>query len=240
MASLSRPAPASGGGHGILPEWYLILAWAGSLAGFMIWLQDELTAQDLVVFAVVYLLCLPLISRRTTPGLLAWIGGPICGLISGMQLIDLVFDLCIIRDVSISDGVSVFEGRRVAFLYYRTVLTSCHVNTALLGIIVVSFLGSFIGLGRSSPRVRKQWLTLGACMFVGTGGYLFSVVTRYTHIRTAAVYDASLFDSWHMVLVARMQLYASLLVSLPFLFKMSTMPSDEQEWAELASKVHEQ
>jgi len=218
----------------------LVVAWVGSYLAFMVWLHSEMSQLDFATFTGVYIVCLPLISQRRTPAFMAWIGGPVYGLITGLQLIDLVFDLVILRNVTLSDGMSVFDGKRVAYLYYHTMLNASHVNGVLLAVILVCSFGSCIGLGRSLPQARKQWLIVGACVAVGTSGYLVSVVTRYLRIRSAAAFDASLFDGWEMVLVARLQLYASLLVSMPFLFRISTQLHQDQDQDARSMKTKEQ
>jgi len=216
-----------------MPELHLIVAWVGSLLGFLYWLQPVMDLVDLAVVLGIYLICLPIIHPSSTPRLMACLGGPICGFIGGMQLIDLCFDLCILRDRSISDGFDDFQARRVAFLYYHTVITAPHVNGVLLCIIVTAFLGSMVGLGRSSPALLRHWLMLGAAMFVGTGGYLTCVVPRYLVIRMAKAFEPSLFDGWEMVLAARLVLYISLILAMPFMFALQGMRDDGGSSSEL-------
>jgi len=211
-----RPQPVPG----YMPEFHLLLLWLVSFLAFVIWLRKEMDFVDSLVFSGVYILCLPIISPKTTPRFLACLGGVICGLIAGLQLIDLCFDIVILQDRSFSDGVDTISSRRVAFMYYHTVINASHVNAALLGIIVISFLGSFVGLGRCDPKTRATWIAMGSLMAVGTGGYLVSVVTRYVGIRSSKTYDPLLFEGWGYVLIARIVLYASITLSLPFLFSL--------------------
>jgi len=178
---------------------------------------------DYLVMVGMHFICLPMVCRDMTPRLIACMGGPLCGLIAGMQLIDMCFDMLIVYDLPLSDGIDVFKPRRAAFLYYHTMLNGRHVNAALLGIILVSFLGSIVGLERSSPEMRRQFCLLGALMSVGTGGYLACAVTRYTAIRFATVYDERLFDGWEMVVAARMVLFVSITIAQPFLFGIQMM-----------------
>lgn len=225
-AHVARVVPWAGGAVLWLPELHLLLIWAGSALGLLVWLWRIMSAVDLAVFVAVYVLCLPIIFPCTTPRLLACLGGTICGLVAGIQLIDLVFDIAILNDRQISDGSNTFQARQLAFLYYHTVVNASHVNAVLLGMILISFLGAFVGLRRCSPQLRQRWLVLGAWMFAGTGGYLVLVVPKYLVIRNAAAFDASFFDGWHWVILARLVLYASLLGSLPYMFTLQGMADD--------------
>jgi len=175
---------------------------------------------DLVVLIGMHFVCLPIIAPQTTPRLMACIAGSLYGLIAGLQCIDLCFDFVILSDQPISDGVDTFLARQVAYLYYHTVITASHVNAALLAIVLTSFLGALVGLGRSSPGAQRQWLILGAAVVVGSGGYMTCVVPRYLAIRQASRFEASLFEGWGVVLGARIALYGSVLVSLPVLFAL--------------------
>mmetsp|Transcript_9933 Transcript_9933/g.22305 ORF Transcript_9933/g.22305 Transcript_9933/m.22305 type:complete len:245 (-) Transcript_9933:15-749(-) len=216
-----------GAGSTRWPEPHLCLICVASYAALIAWLWSEMSRWDFGVFSGVYILCFPVLFSSTTPRLLACLGGPICGLVAGMQLIDLVFDLCILQDQPLTDGVETFEARRLAFVYYRAVLRATHVNAVLLAIILICFLGSIVGMQRTSPALRWRWVMLGACMSVGTSGYLGVVVTRYLAIRSAPTFDTSLFDGWERVLVARMVLYASLGGSLPVMFELQGIKDEE-------------
>lgn len=169
-----------------------------------------------------HILCLPIISQRMTPRFLACLGGPILGLIAGMQLMDMCFDLIIVFKGEVSDGIDRFPATKVAYMYYHTVLNAPGVNAVLIWIILVSFLGSIVGLGRSTPHMRRQWYIIGTCMAVGTSGYLVYVVPLYMRIRFSTMYDPALFDGWNVVLVARMVLYAGGVAAMPALFGLQT------------------
>lgn len=204
-----------------LPELPLVALSAGTVAG-LAWLvrEDFESATDVAVFATISLACLPIIGRWTTHRHLACIGGPICGLVSGMCAIDLCFDLCVVSNWQVSDGVAALDARRLAWLYYRTVLKSSHVNGLLLAIMLVSILGAAVGATRSPWCVLKQWTTIGAVMSLGCGGYVTCCLPRYLTIRDAVAYDAAFFDGWESVVAARMGLFASTAIVTVLLFSL--------------------
>eukprot|EP00448_Togula_jolla_P012978 CAMPEP_0170597408 /NCGR_PEP_ID=MMETSP0224-20130122/15694_1 /TAXON_ID=285029 /ORGANISM="Togula jolla, Strain CCCM 725" /LENGTH=236 /DNA_ID=CAMNT_0010921883 /DNA_START=46 /DNA_END=756 /DNA_ORIENTATION=+ len=212
-----------------LPETHLILAWLGSYSSLMFWLYPNMDWTDFAIFNGIFLACLPVISRQMTPRLLACLGGPICGLISGMQIIDLCFDICILHDRPISDGFEMLQPRRLAWVYYHMVLNAPHVNSVLLGIIVICFLGSIAGIGRSSPEVQQRWLVIGAMMSVGVVSYLGAVMPRYLTIRKSSAFEASMFDGWQVVIAARLLLFLSIIVNLPLVFSLQLMPEEAEE-----------
>eukprot|EP00403_Amphidinium_massartii_P016195 CAMPEP_0178410890 /NCGR_PEP_ID=MMETSP0689_2-20121128/21216_1 /TAXON_ID=160604 /ORGANISM="Amphidinium massartii, Strain CS-259" /LENGTH=249 /DNA_ID=CAMNT_0020032087 /DNA_START=12 /DNA_END=761 /DNA_ORIENTATION=+ len=230
--SLHLASPQSG------PEPYLILAWVGSLLGFIMWLRASMDVIDLAVMVATYVFCLPLISPSTTSSFVARLGGPVCGLICGMQVIDMVFDICIVKGTVLQDGGEEFTARKIAYLYYHCVLNASHVNAVLLFIIVASFLGSLVGVGRSAPHTRHHWMLLGILMTVGTGGYLVNVVPRYLVIREAAAFDPHFFDNWEVVIAARLVLYGSILSAFPSMFKLQTLGvSDGTESADKTKQL---
>mmetsp|Transcript_24305 Transcript_24305/g.44620 ORF Transcript_24305/g.44620 Transcript_24305/m.44620 type:complete len:239 (-) Transcript_24305:187-903(-) len=214
---LNLAAPQSG------PEPYLLLTWVGSLLGFLIWLNASMDVTDLAVMVATYICCFPLILPRTTSSFVARLGGPVCGLICGMQVIDMVFDICIVKGTVLSAGGEEFTARKIAYLYYHCVLNASHVNAVLLFIIVASLLGSLVGVGRSDPMARRHWMLLGVLMTIGTGGYLVSVVPRYLLIRESTVFDPRFFDNWEVVIMARLVLYGSILAAFPSMFKLQTL-----------------
>mmetsp|Transcript_56183 Transcript_56183/g.147738 ORF Transcript_56183/g.147738 Transcript_56183/m.147738 type:complete len:260 (-) Transcript_56183:52-831(-) len=217
------------------PEPHLLFAWLGCLAGFLWWLQEDiLTRTDLAVVVAVHVVCLPVISSSTTPRILSCLGGPIMGLVAGMQLIDMCFDLMILRDVPIPDGPDVLQARRMAYFYYHTVISAAHVNAVLLGVILVSFLGALAGFERASSEVRQSWTHLGVLMFAGTGGYLGCVVPRYLGIRSSKAFDPMLFADWEVVVAARLVLYASIILSLPILFRLQGLRDERIEMPSMA------
>jgi len=191
-----------------------------SFVGWGIWLCNDMGLLDGLIFSGINVLCLPIIFPQTTPRFLACLGGVILGLIAGMQLVDLCFDIVIIRDHAFFDGVSLIPARKVAYIYYHTVLNAPHVNAVLLGIIVVSFLGSFVGLGRSDPKTRAVWIFIGCLMAVGVSAYLLCVVTRYLGIRSSKIYDPLLFEGWGYVMASRLVLYATMCLAFPPLFSL--------------------
>lgn len=151
------------------------------------------------------------------------------GCIAGLQAIDLCFDLCVIRGRTYTDGSMVLEARRVAFMYYHTILNTCHVNALLLGIVLCACLGPLMGLTRGSEEVQRRFLLLGACSGAGTSGYLFIAMPRYLFIRSATAYHPELFDNWEKVLCARVVLYISVVVSLPILYGIQTLVEESNE-----------
>lgn len=184
----------------------------------MVWFRNIMDMVDLCVFALVSVCVLPILSRETTIPFLGSLGGIIMGCIAGLQAIDLCFDLCVIRGRSLSDGAMVLEARRVAFMYYHTLLNSSHVNGLLLGIVQCACLGPLMGLMRGSPEVRRRFVLLGICSSAGTSGYLAIAMPRYLVIRAATAYRPELFDEWEKVVAARIVLYISVILSLPILY----------------------
>lgn len=212
-----------------LPEPHLVLAWFCSFAGFVIWLHAEMSVVDFAVLVGCHVCCLPLLSRSVTPQTIAWLGGPICGTIIGLQVLDLCFDLLILRSRGGPEDAAL-EAGKLAFQYYHLVLNAGHVNAVLMCIIVAAGLGSLVGFSRSSPDLRRTWLTLGLCMVLGTGGYLVCVVTRYLKIRSAESFAMDLFDGWEMVLAARITLFICVMVTLPFVLSIGKHPDASKEF----------
>ena len=66
-------------------------------------------------------------------------------------------------------------------------------------------------------------------MFFGNGGYLGCVVPRYLAIRSSKAFDPALFADWEVVIVARLVLYASIILSLPVLFKLQGMRDENKD-----------
>mmetsp|Transcript_12259 Transcript_12259/g.27815 ORF Transcript_12259/g.27815 Transcript_12259/m.27815 type:complete len:253 (+) Transcript_12259:61-819(+) len=225
------------------PEPYLVLTWVGSLLGFIVWLRQSMDTTDLAVMVATYICCIPLILPQTTSAFVARLGGPVCGVICGMQVIDMVFDICIVKGTVLTAGGEEFTARKIAFLYYHCVLNSSHVNAVLLCIIVASLLGSMVGVGRSDPAARRHWMLLGVLMTIGTGGYLATVVPRYLVIRGSTNFDPRYFDNWEVVIMARLVLYGSILAAFPSMFKLQTHgvehtnkeASSRDDWRQYAS-----
>ncbi|CAE8600523.1 unnamed protein product [Polarella glacialis] len=222
-----------------LPDLRLLLAWVASLLGFGLWFWTTMDSVDRAVLFIGHVVILPIFSERATPRLMACMGSPIVGTISGMQLIDVVFDLAIVNERTISDGVESFDPRRVAYLYYHTVVTAPHVNGILLCMVLISIFGSIIGFGRSTPEIVQCWKKIGAVMSVSMSSYLGVVVPRYLHIRDATVYDVSLFENWTHVVAVRMFLFASLLSILPLMFELQGSP-EQAAGNHDPSKPHEE
>jgi len=203
-----------------LPEPHLVLAWFCSFFGFPIWLHGVMGIADYAVLLCSHVMCLPLLSRSVTPQTITWLAGPIYGIIVGLQVLDLCFDLLILRTRSGPPDVAL-EAGKLAFQYYNLVLNAMHVNAVLMCVILVASLGSLVGFSRSSSEVRRTWLMMGVCMVIGTGGYLVCVVSRYLKIRVAKEFSMDMFEGWEVVFAARINLFVCVMVSLPLLFKIA-------------------
>lgn len=193
-----------------LPELSLMMTWLAFLLLFFFILEFK-THTDFLVYIVVHVLCLPIISRKTTPRLLACLGASVCGMIFGMQLIDLVFDLAIV------------DGRKeIAYWYYNEVVFAPHINAVVMSVILITNLGAQAGLIRTTslPQLRKIWISVGAKTTIGAGVYLVFVVPRYIRIRASSGYVPELFDGWHPVIYSRVVLFASIVAIMPELFDL--------------------
>eukprot|EP00930_Biecheleria_cincta_P069117 TRINITY_DN56899_c0_g1_i1.p1 TRINITY_DN56899_c0_g1~~TRINITY_DN56899_c0_g1_i1.p1 ORF type:complete len:233 (-),score=8.56 TRINITY_DN56899_c0_g1_i1:93-791(-) len=187
---------------------YLVGAWASSLIFYVLWFQFGLPASnaDCCVVASAHVVCLPLISRRMTPAALLGICFATNGLAIGFELIDLVFDILVVRDLPVHDGQSSISARRIAWLYYNTMLNSKHVN---FGIAIILMVGQFAipaSIMRSSLQVLGSWMTLFAMMVAGNGAYLLIVIPRYNFIRASVIFEESFFDGWSAVILAHLWL----------------------------------
>eukprot|EP00930_Biecheleria_cincta_P019644 TRINITY_DN14941_c0_g1_i1.p1 TRINITY_DN14941_c0_g1~~TRINITY_DN14941_c0_g1_i1.p1 ORF type:complete len:155 (+),score=20.02 TRINITY_DN14941_c0_g1_i1:210-674(+) len=147
----------------------------------------------------------------------------------------MCFDLCVVSSrQEASDGV---DARRLAWLYYRTVLKSSHVNGLLLAIMLVSILGAAVGATRSPLAVLRYWIIIGAVISLGCGGYLTCCLPRYLTIVNAVAYDATLFDHWELVVAARMGLLASIAIVILLLFSLQLGSAQAPGCAEVHTAV---
>ncbi|CAJ1331024.1 unnamed protein product [Effrenium voratum] len=185
---------------------------------------------DLLLLIVAHVVCLPIISPRLDAAVVPAIGCVVIGLAIGCELVDMCFDSLIYWDVTLTDGDGVISGRKVAFLYYNTMLKARHINFSIELFLLVGQFGALVGLTRSPPKVRQAWKGLVATMISGNGGYLTSVVPRYLGIRFATEFDEGFFDGWSWVIAARFYLLVNLLIAIGLLM---VILSDTQ-----ADKLH--
>lgn len=116
-----------------VPEWQLSLAWVASALSFASWFIVGLQASklDVCVILVAHVAILPILHANSNPFLLLALGFLLIGLAVGFQLVDLCFDILIIWDLPVHDTLGIISGRKIAWLYYNTMLNSKHINIAL-------------------------------------------------------------------------------------------------------------
>lgn len=206
------------------------LAWAASLCAISGWLHFCLGVGtvDLAVTFVAHLTVLPMLTARFDKRLLPSLGCSLCGVCVGFNLVDMCFDLLIVRDAAVPDGTGLggsgsLTARHVAWLYYHTMLNSSHINFTLLVYVLVSSIGSMMGLMDGSAAVRKLWLAMCAVAAVGNTFYILYVVPRYVSIRASTAFVRADFDDWGGVLLARIFLVLALLacIHLSFLLNLA-------------------
>jgi len=223
--------------EGLQPHPGLLTAWLGSGTALLAWqyLSLGVGAVDMGVSLAAYTVCLPLVDRRLNPRLLPPLGCAFMGLAIGLLLIDLCFDVLILSDVSVRVEDQVISGRKVAWLYYHTMLNKAHVNFALAVFMVLSFLGAMVGLGQSDSRGRSYWQWLVISSIVGNSSYLMVVVPRYLSLRHNTVFSESDFDDWGRVVAARAALLIALGTDVALCISLTLQPEKELRSAVLCS-----
>lgn len=197
----------------------LFAFWTSSLIAFVVGtrLLCQSSMDDCLVLALAHCICLPLIHRNTPLALIPPLGCAVVGMAIGFQLVDLGFDMLIIWGRSVHDGLDALSGRRVAWLYYNTMLNAQSVNLGIAVFLLVGQFGAVVGLSRSLARARRQWRRLVFTMIAGNGGYMISVVPRYVAIWQSAAFDEGFFDGWRFVVLARVYLFVALGAALVIL-----------------------
>jgi len=195
-----------------VPEWQLSLAWVASALSFASWFLFGLQASnvDVCVILAAHVAILPILHARSEPSILCALGFLVIGLAIGFQLVDLCFDVLIIWDLSVHDTLGIISGRKIAWLYYNTMLNSRHINLALSLFLLVGQFVTLVGITRSTGSLRRKWIALVCNMIFGNGGYFIVVIPCYVAIRSSVAFDAQFFDGWMVVLIARMVLFAAL------------------------------
>lgn len=195
-----------------LPEYRLVGAWIASVIAFASWFKFGMQTPTVDVYIITgcHLVVLPIIRRGMDLVHLPALGCVILGLGTGFQLIDLCFDLLIIHERSLHDGLHATAGRKVAWFYYNTMLNAKHMNIAIALFLLVGQFGAMVGITRSPPHLRRIWIKLVVLMILGNGGYLAAVVPRYIAIRSSVSFDEHFFDGWWAVLAARAWLFVCL------------------------------
>jgi len=149
-------------------------AWAASLCAVLGWLHFCLGVgtTDLVVTVVAHVCVLPMLAARFDRRLLPSFGCALCGVCVGFNLVDLCFDRLIVLNRAVPDGTGhgghgSLTPRHVAWFYYTTMLNSSHINLTLLVYVLVSSIGSMMGLMDGCATVRNYWLAMCSVAAVG-------------------------------------------------------------------------
>ncbi|KAJ1639127.1 hypothetical protein T492DRAFT_939026 [Pavlovales sp. CCMP2436] len=207
-------------------------SWVASLSAIAYWQYAILRvdAVDLCVTLAAHLIVLPMLGRRFDARLLPSFGCALCGMCVGFSFIDTCFDLLIVADKTIADGTGpdgkgTIAARHAAYIYYHTMLNASHINFALLVYVLVSSLGTMMGLSDSSREVKRLWLIMCAVAAAGNSFYVSYVVPRYVRIRAATRYEPSDFDEWDGVLYARFGLVVALLICIYLCTRLNLVQS---------------
>mmetsp|Transcript_99495 Transcript_99495/g.156912 ORF Transcript_99495/g.156912 Transcript_99495/m.156912 type:complete len:235 (+) Transcript_99495:2-706(+) len=221
MANVASPTDNSCNGiatKGCVPEAHLLLVW---LATLVLFLGATNTyggsAIDYVVVISVLAMFLAILSPRLPTPLLLIVAYIFMGIIVGAEVIDLCFDLIVLRGVDID---STMPARRLAWYYYRNMLIAPHVNCVIVISCLFLFFGALAGVSRSPRKDMRKWATLLVAMVVGNGGYVFCICPYYVQIRTSVEYDPAHFDGWEVVFAARLTNFVALIVSWVIMFSL--------------------
>jgi len=217
----------------------LLLFWAGSLLFFCTYLHFVVQAYSLVL-ALAYVMCLPLIHPRTPLVLVLAIGCVNMGIATGMQLIDLCFDMSIIwgGDIHISAEVGSLSGPMVAWLYYKTIVASFPVNLGISVVLCFGLCGAAVGVTRSEHAARLKWLHIVVAVSIGIAAYVFFVVPRYASILASTSFSEDLFVGWHTVMSLRLLLFGSTGVATSLCSSMLLDACAKQSKSRLSSTTH--
>merc|ERR1740130_633866 len=180
-----------------------LAGWAVSLVVSTFWIRFVVGCPvwpDVACGFVSHLIALSVLWLE--PRLMIPIGLALMGVCVGLMLVDMAFDLVIIREGSVRLGpTTVTPGRLVAHHYYHSMLNATHINMAMWTAMLVLVLAAARGL--EAARGTSQSSSTN-CV------YMYCVIPRYLAIRDAQAYDASAFDRWGEVLAARAVLLASI------------------------------
>lgn len=208
------------------------LAWIASLCAILGWLHFCLGVGpvDLVVTVVAHIAVLPMLSKGFDARLLPSFASALCGMCVGFNLVDMCFDMLIVKDEAVSDGtgrsgLGSLTARHVAWFYYHTMLNSSHINFTLLVYVLVSSIGSMMGLMDGSAAERKLWQKMCCVAAVGNTFYILYVVPRYVSIRASTAFVRADFDNWNGVLFARVFLVGALAACIHLSFLLNLVQS---------------
>jgi len=197
-----------------LPELHLVAAWLFSAFGFAAWFHFGLptSALDMLIILGSHVVILPILSRNSNPVVLLALGFLVFGIVIGLQLVDLCFDILIVWDhkLDLGGGQGAISGRMSAWVYYHTMLNAKHVNLALALFLLVGMSTTLVGITRSAHAIRWKWYCLIVITFSSNAWYFVAVVPRYAAIRASVAFDDRFFDGWWTVFVTRLVFYVAI------------------------------